>query len=217
VFVNRCGWTFTTGLSRGKKWTTRVFTDRIDRRASWLVAQLALAACMFAAPARAAVVADFNGDGQPDPVTAASAPGRIFVTVSGLDTQVLHIADRILAVVAADIDHDGRLDLSTLSVRRGLSVWLNRGGHFVKARRAHRQHGITIERSGPTARPADSDERIPSTSATSDSNQFANSTAAYRLAALPAGGSLISGWNPVLTTDSSRALRSRAPPALAPS
>ena len=190
---------------------------RTDRRASWLVVQLALAACILAAPARAAVVADFNGDGLPDPVTSASSPNRIFVKVSGLGTQVLHVADRILAVVAADIDHDGRLDLSTLSASRGVSVWLNRDGHFVRARRAHRPRGVTIERPGPLARPGDSDDRSPSAQLSTDPNQFVHATPAYRVEPLPARRVGVAVWDLALTTDRSRALQSRAPPTAAPS
>jgi hypothetical protein len=190
---------------------------RTDRRAFWLVVQLALSVCILAAPARAATLADFNGDGLPDPVTAASAPSRIFVKVSGLDTQVLHVADRILTVVAADVDHDGRLDLSTFSVRRGLSVWLNRGGHFVRARRAHPLRGTTVERPGPLASPAGSTNRFPSAPAFGDANQFAQTPHVYRVAPLPARAASVPIGNRFVTIDWSRVLRSRAPPVPMPS
>jgi hypothetical protein len=194
-----------------------VFTDKTDRRATKLVAQLALSVWMLAAPAGAAVVADFNGDGRPDPVTpTASRNASLFVTVSGLGTQVLHVSDRILAVVAVDIDHDGSLDLSTISERRGLSVWLNRGGRFVHSKRPHHPRGVTLERSGPRARPGESDSSVPSAPMGTDSTQSVQSADACVLAPPVSAGLVHARANAAEDVDRRRAQQSRAPPTLAP-
>jgi hypothetical protein len=194
-----------------------VFTERIDRRAFRLFAQLALSVGVLAAPASAAVVADFNGDGRADRVTSSSSSHAfVFVTVSGQDTQVLRVSDRILAVVAVDIDHDGTLDLSTLSPRRGLSVWLNRGGKFVRARRTHHPQGVTIERPGPRARPGDEGHSVPSAPTGADSDQLAQVVERSVLVPPCLAGAIATNINPDTAAVHGRTGHSRAPPPLAP-
>ena len=95
------------------------------------------------APARAAVLADFNNDGIADRVQVSpSSDQRLVVRVSGSVPQVLRLRDRLISVVAVDIDHDGVLDLGALSERRGLLIWLNKGGHgrFTALKKKHVAH-----------------------------------------------------------------------------
>jgi hypothetical protein len=88
------------------------------------------ALCLTADLAHASIAADFNGDGVLDAVVLPRPPDtNIVIRVSGAAPQILKLSGRIIAIVAADVDHDGTLDLSALSERRGLHVWLNKAGH----------------------------------------------------------------------------------------
>jgi len=100
-----------------------------------LVAALLLTFSGWSLPARAAVHADFNGDGVLD--TASLEPGSppvISVTLSGLHrTLRLVIPERPLSLAAADIDSDGRVDLVGTSRSKGLFFWRNRPGSSFKS------------------------------------------------------------------------------------
>jgi hypothetical protein len=98
--------------------------------ATAIVPALCLAALsVYPSSAHAATAPDFDGDGVPDQIVLPSPPEtNIIVRLSTRRAQVLKLSGRVLSVVAADVDHDGDLDLSALSERRGVLVWLNQGG-----------------------------------------------------------------------------------------
>ena len=108
--------------------------------------------CLSAQPARASIAADFNGDGVLDAVVLPRPPEtNIVIQLSGSSPQVLKLTERIFSIVAADIDHDGDLDLGTLSERRGLRFWLNKlnkKGHsrFSVLKRHHGPRGFHLSR-----------------------------------------------------------------------
>jgi hypothetical protein len=105
-----------------------------------VVVSLVAALFLSADAAQASILADFNGDGVLDAVVLPRPPDtKIVIQISGSAPQVLKHCGRIISVVAADVDHDGTLDLSVLSERRGLLVWLNKSGHgHFAALRKHR-------------------------------------------------------------------------------
>jgi hypothetical protein len=102
-----------------------------------------IAICLFAAlgwctPASAAVRADFNGDGILD--TATLEPGlrpAIRIELSGGGPPLLLLLrERPVTLIAADLDHDGRMDLAGVSRHSGLFFWKNRGDNrFTRVRR----------------------------------------------------------------------------------
>ena len=109
----------------------------------------AAAVCLLASPADAAIEADFNGDGVLDRIVLARPPEtQIVVRVSGSVPQILKTYDRIVSIVAADVNHDGAIDLSVLSERRGVFVWLNKGkgsnGHLRALKRQHHHGGFSL-------------------------------------------------------------------------
>ena len=121
--------------------------EAVVRKVAALATSLAAALCLTATPAHAAIAADFNGDGVLDSVVLPRPPEtNIVIHVSGSAPQILKLSGRIISVLAADVDHDGDLDLSALSERRGLHVWLNRAGHgrfaALKKHRAPRGFGL---------------------------------------------------------------------------
>ncbi len=104
-----------------------------SKRISFGIATALAFVCLQPMPARAAVHADFNHDGVPDGVQVSPTETRVVVRVSGrqpqvLQTQLLRLRDRLISIVAFDIDHDGHLDLGAVSERRRLFIWLNNGG-----------------------------------------------------------------------------------------
>jgi hypothetical protein len=117
----------------------------------------AAALCLLASPAEAAVEADFNGDGVLDRVVLPRPPDtNIVVRVSGGVPQVLKFHDRIISIVATDVNHDGEIDLSALSERRGVFIWLNKGkaanGHLkTLKRKQHHRRGFSLNTGGPLA------------------------------------------------------------------
>jgi len=103
-----------------------VFVRRVGAAAVLLCAVLFLAP----AAAHAAIAADFDGDGVLDRVVLPRPPEtNIVIDLSGSAPQVLKLSSRLISIVAVDVDHDGNLDISALSERRGLLVWLNKAGH----------------------------------------------------------------------------------------
>src|SRR4051812_24262174 len=90
--------------------------------------------------AHASVEVDLNGDGVVDAVDVVHAPDeQIVVRISGAPPQVFHVRSRIINVVATDFNHDGRVDITALSERRGILIWLNgqRGTFKAAKRRVH--------------------------------------------------------------------------------
>jgi len=117
--------------------------------------------CTLSGPAQAAdAPGDFDRDAVVEKVVvSADRQNQIVVSFSRPARQeVLHLTAQPLAVAVADVDHDGRLDLSALLPHRRLVVWLNAGnGEFAQLqphaplnpRRASRPkfHGWHIRRS----------------------------------------------------------------------
>jgi hypothetical protein len=119
-----------------------------------LLAYCAAALALFARPARANVVADFNGDGVVDQVSLPRAPASgLIVRVSGASPQTLALPGRILSIVAVDINQDGHVDLGVVSERRGLLLWINKGGrgHFKRVKKRAATETLSMSRPGPLA------------------------------------------------------------------
>jgi hypothetical protein len=124
--------------------------EAVVRKLVALALSVAAALCLTVNSAGAAIAADFNGDGVLDAVVLPHPPEtNIIIHVSGSAPQTLKLSGRIISVVAADVDHDGDLDLSALSESRGLHVWLNKAGHgrfaALKKHRAARGFGFLLE------------------------------------------------------------------------
>jgi hypothetical protein len=120
------------------------------------VVSAAAALCLLASPAEAAIEADFNGDGVLDRIVLPHTPEtNIVVRLSGGAPQVLKLYDRIIAIVATDLNHDGEIDLSALSERKGVSIWLNHGKgaerHLKALKRKHHNRGFSLSTRGPLA------------------------------------------------------------------
>lgn len=120
-----------------------------------LVASITAVLCLTVNPAHASIAADFNGDGVLDEVVLPRPPEtNIVIHISGSTPQILKFSGRVISVVAADVDHDGDLDLSALSDRRGLLVWLNKAGHgrFTALKKKHRApRGFALSRRAQTS------------------------------------------------------------------
>jgi hypothetical protein len=124
------------------------------------VVSLVAALFLCADAAQASIMADFNGDGVLDAVVLPHPPDtKIIIQISGSAPQVLKHCGRIISVVAADVDHDGNLDLSVLSERRGLLVWLNKSGHghfaALKKHRVARGSGFSRRSHTSATQPGD--------------------------------------------------------------
>jgi hypothetical protein len=114
-----------------------------------LAASLAALFCLAVQPAHASIVADFNGDGVLDAVILPQPPEtNIVIHISGSAPQVLKLSARVISIVVVDVDHDGALDVSALSDRPGLLVWLNKAGHgrFAKLKKHHAPRGVGLSR-----------------------------------------------------------------------
>jgi len=98
--------------------------------------------CLTPGTADAAVLADFTDDSAVDRVQIhAGSDHCVLIRVPGLVPQELRVHERLLSVVAVDVNHDGRLDVGAWSERRGLLIWLNRGhGHFKALKKKHITH-----------------------------------------------------------------------------
>ena len=134
--------------------------EDVARRFGAVVISLAAALCLCADAAHASIMADFNGDGVLDRVVLPRPPEtNIVIQISGSAPQVLKLSGRIISIVAADIDHDGSLDLSALSERRGVLVWLNKAGHgrfaALKKHRAPRGFGFSRRAQTSATQPGD--------------------------------------------------------------
>jgi len=113
--------------------------------------------------ASASVIADFNADGIADTVELPPfSPGPVIVRVSGGRVQVLDLSERVISLVAADLDHDGDSDLGILSEHRGLRIWLNAdgSGHF-SAHNLRDHHGRPGFQLAPSRSVSDRDDDGP--------------------------------------------------------
>jgi hypothetical protein len=133
---------------------------RCPRKHGLALAYVLASIYLCASPARAAVDVDLNGDGVIDRVVVQHQPDRIIVCMSGAQPQVLKVHGRILSIVATDINHDGRVDITAVSERRGLLVWLNGGsrGHFKAVTRRVRPHALVWSRRGGSASRKNADD-----------------------------------------------------------
>ena len=171
---------------------------------------------MLASPAAAAIDADFNGDGVLDRVVLPHpSQTHIEVRVSGAAPQILKIYDRIVAVVATDIDHDGAIDLSALSERRGVFVWLNKGkagrGHLKAIQRKHHPGGFSLSTRGPLASAPEPSPDGPAATGTQDDRSALYERITHDLGHRPAVD-LLSASVPSLPDDRGGVSGSRAPP-----
>lgn len=117
---------------------------------------VAAAVCLLGSPAEAAIDADFNGDGVIDRVVLPKPPEtNIIVRFTHGAPQVLKFYDRIISIVATDINHDGEIDIGALSERRGVFIWLNKGkaghGRLKALKRQHHHGGFSLSTRGPLA------------------------------------------------------------------
>ena len=195
-------------------------TARGIRRFAARLLCAAAAVCLLAAPARAALDADFNGDGIADRIVLPRPPEtHIVVRLSGGVPQVLNFHDRVISVVAADVDHDGDLDIGALSERRGVFIWLNKGkgphGHFKALKPKHRGGGFSFNTHGSAASAPGSSADGPAATGTDDDRDplaHADHITHDRndRPALEHGTPTV----PTLPDDRASASPSRAPPAL---
>jgi hypothetical protein len=179
------------------------------------------AVCLFAAPARAALDADFNGDGIPDRVVLPRPPEtNIVVRLSGAAPQVLRFFDRVISVVASDVDHDGDLDISALSERRGLFIWLNHGmrgqrAHFKPLKRKSRTHDLSIGSKGLLASaPEDPQNGPAATGPDDDRDRLAQAEPVTHEVTQQPSHERPTPFCPALPVDRAGASGSRAPPVL---
>ena len=172
--------------------------------------------CLCADIAQASIMADFNGDGVLDRVVLPHPPEtNIVIQVSGSAPQVLKLSGRIISIVAADVDHDGDLDLSALSERRGVLVWLNKAGHgrfaALKKHRALRGFGFSRRVQTSATQPGDntpaasSDQRGPDLDAPRAGPAFETPPGRYTAPTLFSTSS----------TDLGKSTAPRGPPSLA--
>jgi hypothetical protein len=120
------------------------------------LSSVAAAVCLLGSPAEAAIDADFNGDGVIDRVVLPKPPDtNILVHFSHGAPQVLKFYDRVVSIVATDINHDGEIDIGALSERRGVFIWLNKGkashGRLKALKRRHHRGGFSLTTRGPLA------------------------------------------------------------------
>jgi FG-GAP-like repeat len=133
----------------------RATPQALARKSGAVVVSFVAALCLTADLAHASIAADFNGDGVLDAVVVLPHPSdtNIVIQVSGATPQILKLSGRVISIVAVDVDHDGTLDLSALSERRGLFVWLNKAGHgrFAALKRHRARRGFQLSRRAHTS------------------------------------------------------------------
>jgi hypothetical protein len=165
--------------------------------------------------ASAAVIADFNGDGISDSVELSpSFSGRVVVRVSGSRAQVLDFPERVISLVAADVDHDGDSDLGILSEHRGVGIWLNAdgSGHFAAHnwRHPHRRAGFQL---APSRSVSDPDDQGPRAQCGADGpDQTIHLMGRYTIRALCLAQSNVASLRAHTPQTSGSSHASRAPP-----
>src|SRR5437867_3899173 len=115
-------------------------------RRALLLPVFLLAALAWALPADATLAVDFDGDGTVDDlavVKSSTSPAEAVITLSAsVARHVLRLRDAPLAIVATDVNHDGAPDVSAVSARHGLEVWLNAGRRGFERLRARRPSAV---------------------------------------------------------------------------
>jgi hypothetical protein len=176
---------------------------------------LLAAALLFTAnSAHAAIAADFNGDGVLDSVVLPRPPAtNIVVHLSGSTPQILKLSVRIISVVAADIDHDGTLDLSALTERRGLHVWLNKAGHgrFAALKKHRAPHGFGVSR-GSRAAPTEPGPDAPAAAGDQGGSPDADAPRAGPMFRAPPGTSTVPTLLFTSSADLGKSTAPRGPP-----
>jgi hypothetical protein len=186
------------------------FARKVGALAPFLAAALFLAAN----PARASIAADFNGDGVMDSVDLPRPPSTsIVIHLSGSAPQILKLSVRIISVVAVDIDHDGNLDLSALTERRGLHVWLNKAGHgrFAALKKHRAPHGFGVSR-GSQAAPTGRGPDAPVAAGNQGGSPDADAPRAGPVFEAPPGTSTVSALLFTSSADLGKSTAPRGPP-----
>jgi hypothetical protein len=204
---------------------TRAMTitwKKLNRRLCAVLAHAA-AVCLLSAPAQAAAVdVDFNGDGIPDRIVLPRLPEtNIVVRISGSRPLILKSPDHIVSIVATDVDHDGDVDLTALSERRGVLVWLNQGGRGrLKAltaltRTPHRRTFLLGDLRPRATRPRPSSDRPVTPNIQDYRDRFYRDVCTARVVAPHTSTRLSHFVSPALSSDSVGASSCRAPPSRA--
>jgi hypothetical protein len=92
-----------------------------------------------------AALGDFDGDGRPDVaiIQRGTDDSYVHVRLSGSPDAAL-LEAKVISVVAADIDHDGDLDLVAMAPSGNLMVWLNDGrGRYALQEALHNLNEIS--------------------------------------------------------------------------
>ena len=137
------------------------------------VLSVTAAVCLLGSPAEAAIDVNLNGDGVIDRVVLPKQPDtNIVVRFSTGAPQVLKFYDRIISIVATDINHDGQIDIGALSERRGVFIWLNKGkagnGRLKALKRRHHRGGFSLTTRGPLASAPESSPDGPAATGSQD-------------------------------------------------
>jgi VCBS repeat protein len=188
--------------------------EAVARRVGALAPFLAAALFLAANPARASIAADFNGDGVLDSVVLPRPPAtNIVIQLSGSAPQILKLSVRIISVVAADIDHDGYLDLSVLTERRGLHVWLNKAGHgrFAALKKHRGPHGFGVSR-GSQAIPTERGRDVPAAAGDQGGSPEADAPRAGPVFQAPLGISTVPTLFFTSSADLGKSTAPRGPP-----
>jgi hypothetical protein len=194
----------------------RANTEAIVQKVGALVASLVAVFCLVAEPAHASIAADFNGDGVLDAVVLPRPPEtNIVIHLSGTAPQVLRLSGRIISIVAVDVDHDGNLDLSALSDRRGLLVWLNKAGHgrFAALKKHRALRGVGFSR-GSRATATQQGNEAPLTSGDRGASPDADAPRAGPVFDAPPGDYTASFLPSTFSPSLGKATAPRGPPSL---
>lgn len=189
-------------------------------------ARAGLAGCIFwlcglAVPAHAVVVADFNGDGVPDSATVvASARPNIRLSISGTPRPLLlTLNEWPSALVAADVDRDGLIDIAGVSAHQGVFVLKNRDGHRFTRLRARRHRSLFdrfVKRLVRRVQDDPLDDGPKAADPTSDDQLVDGGAGGLPLGCPPQRAARVSPRDSTWTTDpASRPSSPRAPPASA--
>jgi hypothetical protein len=189
-------------------------SEAVARKVGAVAALLAAALSLTAKPAHAAIAADFNGDGVLDSVVLPRPPAtNIVIQLSGSAPQILKLSVRIISVVAADIDHDGHLDLSVLTERRGLHVWLNKAGQgrFAVLKKHRAPHGFGVSR-GSQAIPTERGPDVPAAAGVQGGSSDADAPRAGPMFQAPLGISTVPTLLFTSSADLGKSTAPRGPP-----